>query len=108
MGMYDYIVYSCKCPVCGDIVTRFQSKDGDRMLSKLKPYKVKNFYTSCDICNTWIKFETIKKDKYKMIEPDMTLVEHLTKTEMLKLITHDNDFIRQYCQYKLMSLIKGE
>ena len=56
MGMFDIIDYNMKCPVCGNEVTDFQSKDKDCIMSKLQLYKVDNFYTSCVICGTWIEF----------------------------------------------------
>lgn len=55
MGMFDIIDYKMNCPVCGNEVTDFQSKDKDCIMSKLQLYKVDNFYTSCVICGTWIE-----------------------------------------------------
>jgi len=55
MGMFDYINYTTKCPSCGEELKGFQSKDGPCTLSTLEPYDVKNFYTSCSNCHTWVE-----------------------------------------------------
>lgn len=56
MGMFDVINYKMKCPVCGNEIPDFQSKDKDCTLSKLKLYEVDNFYSPCHKCGTWIEF----------------------------------------------------
>jgi len=57
MGMFDYVDYECDCPKCGKQLKDFQSKSGICMLETLKPEEVRNFYTSCLNCNTWVEFE---------------------------------------------------
>jgi len=73
MGMFDTIDYKMKCPVCGNEVDGFQSKDKDCTLGELKVWQVDNFYASCDVCESWIEFnlkdEARKKftiDDYEM------------------------------------------
>ncbi len=73
MGMFDVIDYKMKCPVCGNEVSGFQSKDKGCTLSKLKLWQVDNFYAPCDICEAWIEFnlkEEVRKkftiDDYEM------------------------------------------
>lgn len=56
MGMFDYIEYDDTCPKCGATLKDFQSKDGQCTLSKLRPKDVRNFYTSCDSCKTWVEY----------------------------------------------------
>jgi len=70
MGMFDYVKFSMKCPKCGKKVNGFQSKDGECTLNEVEYWKVRNFYSNCDNCNTWIEFnlknEKIPISKYKM------------------------------------------
>ena len=108
MGMFDSINYTCKCPVCGHDVTDFQSKDGECTLVTLQPEEVGYFYCGCNVCSIWIEFEWGDKQrtKLKMIEPDMSKVDHLTKKEMLNCLDHKDRLIRNYSIYKLMPLIK--
>jgi len=57
MGMYDDIkTPDIECPVCGELVGEFQSKDGVCMLSTLNYWEVSNFYTHCPNCETWVEF----------------------------------------------------
>lgn len=57
MGMYDGVrTPDIECPVCGELVAGFQSKDGRCMLSEVNYWEVNNFYTHCPICGTWIEF----------------------------------------------------
>lgn len=54
MGMFDYVEYSWKCPLCGNVQDECQSKsaiDGLRVLRKLKPNYVDNFYDFCKECH---------------------------------------------------------
>jgi len=53
MGMYDNIEFKATCDQCGQELSDFQSKDGPCNLAILSPRDVKNFYTSCNKCNTW-------------------------------------------------------
>lgn len=73
MGMFDWVKFEKDCPVCGNKVTGFQSKDGECTLSELEFWQVDRFYSHCEVCDTWIEFslkeETRKKltiDDYKM------------------------------------------
>jgi len=118
MGMFDYIKYECKCPVCEETLNSFQSKDHDCLLHTLNPEDVSNFYDYCETCNTFVMFEWVKvknkknekykerKQKLKMIKPDMSLVKDFTKEDMIKNIKNENNFIRGYCHYKLMPFKK--
>ena len=57
MGMYDYVNYECQCPVCRSGVMRdFQSKDGERMLIRIEPKNISNFYSHCSICGAFVEF----------------------------------------------------
>jgi hypothetical protein len=58
MGMFDWVNYSCDCPVCGELVEGFQSKDSHCLLDNLNPTDVDNFYTSCDGCGSWIELNS--------------------------------------------------
>ena len=70
MGMYDYINFSTKCPLCEAVVEGFQSKDSERVLATLDFWEVDNFYSSCKNCHAWIEYDLIRPcsitiDKYK-------------------------------------------
>jgi len=117
MGMFDIIDYECKCPVCDNTVTGFQSKDGECLLLHLIPEEVDNFYSGCDVCKTWITFSRIKiknniKNKYKTrktrfvmtTEPNIEELKSMTNEDIMKNIDSDDYRLREYCRYKLMPL----
>lgn len=67
MGMFDDVKYEAPCPVCGDPLTGWQSKDGPCVLDRLTPVELANvsgdvgrhgrnarFYTSCAKCDAWV------------------------------------------------------
>jgi len=54
MGMYDDVEFEMSCPSCGEKVSGFQSKDGPCLLLKVNVSQIRNFYTSCSKCSTWI------------------------------------------------------
>lgn len=56
MGMFDNIKFEIDCPNCKHKINNFQSKDGKCELNLLEFYQVDRFYSSCDICDTWIEF----------------------------------------------------
>jgi len=59
MGMFDWINYYMKCPMCGHMIEGFQSKDGECTLDELEIDTVDHFYSDCDKCNTWYSFTKI-------------------------------------------------
>lgn len=60
MGMFDYVKYSCKCPVCNSDVKNFQTKDCECAFREKTIDEVDHFYTACNNCNTWIEFNRTK------------------------------------------------
>ncbi|WP_367582337.1 hypothetical protein [Tsukamurella tyrosinosolvens] len=65
--MFDDIKFTMYCPMCGEEISGFQSKDGDCALSRLTPTELAaegdlqkgvTMYTSCEKCATWteVKF----------------------------------------------------
>jgi hypothetical protein len=54
--MFDNIDFEMICPICGELVGDFQSKDAGCMLDTLSPLHVHNFYSSCHKCRAWIEF----------------------------------------------------
>lgn len=73
MGMFDWVDFETKCPICGEKVTGFQSQDGECSFATLKVTDVRSFYSSCDACDTWIEFvkEKCGCNKYeRIIEPE--------------------------------------
>lgn len=56
MGMFDYVNFETKCPVCGNILKGFQTKDAGNDLECVEFWEVDKFYDSCEICGTWVEF----------------------------------------------------
>ena len=70
-----------KCPYCGfELIENYQSKDNQEHnewggccerhpnpLPLLEKNEVGNFYTHCEKCKKWIKYE-VNKENYKLIE----------------------------------------
>lgn len=59
MGMFDYITNvpeSHRSCDCGAKLDEWQSKDWDCQLERIPYWYVSNFYTSCDNCNMWHKY----------------------------------------------------
>ena len=54
--MFDYVNFECECPICGEKVIGFQTKDGPLLLETLEPLDVNNFYSNCSNCGAWIEF----------------------------------------------------
>lgn len=77
MGMFDYVEFQTKCPTCGEILTGFQSKDGECIMTTIPYWEVDHFYTSCWNCRTWVEFRR-KKPVGKPYVPisDYTLEYH--------------------------------
>jgi len=86
MGMFDYVKYECVCPVCGDSVDGFQTKDKDCILDLIQPQEVSNFYTHCLSCDMWIEFDRVSSTSFKMtIEGnDRNIIEEHTKIVGIK------------------------
>jgi len=60
MGMFDWVDFQTKCPNCGELVTSFQSKDGECQMDTIPYWEVDRFYSSCKKCRTWIEFKRIR------------------------------------------------
>jgi len=57
MGMYDNVNFEMDCPICGERVDDFQTRDGDCLLKTLSPCDVDNFYSCCRKCNSFIDIQ---------------------------------------------------
>lgn len=78
MGMFDTIAYEAPCPICGTMLTNWQSKDAGCNLDHLTPAKLweqshlervsraeaarpsvrggyTQFYENCNNCGTWVE-----------------------------------------------------
>lgn len=61
MGMFDYVIMDAiPCPVCGELIDGFQSKDGACGLEEVEVADVDNFYSYCEKCGLMVGF--YKKD----------------------------------------------
>jgi len=56
MGLFDHVNFETECPVCSHKVTGFQTKDSICCLETVEPWTVRNFYSSCPNCDTWIEY----------------------------------------------------
>lgn len=63
---YDFVDYKCKCPMCGEKLVGFRSKDRDCDLELISVSEVNNFYDECLDCETWLKFDRITWRLFKM------------------------------------------
>ena len=63
---FDRVDYKCKCPNCGEEVTKFQSKSGDCDDRLLQAQEVNNFYSECYSCKTWIEFNRVSWSLFEM------------------------------------------
>ena len=79
--MFDNINFKCKCPLCKNEVSDFQSKDGACMLGILEFWEVRNFYASCRSCGLWIEFRRFSDEnkKFKISDYLMTMEKTFKK-----------------------------
>lgn len=75
MGMFDYINFVYECPTCGNLIQDFQTKDGLCSLNIIDFYDADNFYSSCDICHTWIEFK-LKRNKIPIEAYDINIIKY--------------------------------
>jgi hypothetical protein len=54
MGMFDYVRYSAKCPICEGLITEWQSKSGPCRMDTLEPWQVDSFHAPCSRCHAWV------------------------------------------------------
>ena len=75
MGMFDAINYEMSCPICGEKVDGFQSKDGECVLANIDYWEVDNFYTSCPKCDAWIEFtRSFPKEKVPITDYKLVVI----------------------------------
>ena len=77
MGMFDWINFEMKCPVCGNEVKGFQSKRAVCELEDLEFWQVDNFYSSCEKCGAWIEFDlkVETRKKFTLDDYDMKIIK---------------------------------
>jgi hypothetical protein len=56
MGMFDWVDFSIKCPLCGEMLVGFQTKDLENQLKTVNYKDTKNFYNCCKNCKTSVHF----------------------------------------------------
>ncbi len=86
MGMFDYVNFEFKCPVCGSKVDEFQTKDRDCTLSSYEFNQVDNFYSTCNNCETWIEFNLKEESrkKFTINDYEVTFNTNHIKEEYIK------------------------
>lgn len=61
MGLFDWVEFKYKCPICGAEIGEWQSKDGECYLNVIKDFRdVNEFHDICKRCNTWLSFRRKK------------------------------------------------
>jgi hypothetical protein len=106
MGMYDYVTYKSKCPVCETDIHEFQSKDGDCLLEVIDISTVENFYTICDnpMCESWIEYKNSKKG-IAMISPSKRELKKMSEIVSYgDAINHSrskSEVVAKYCMFFL-------
>lgn len=105
MGMFDVINdFSMDCPICGNHLTDFQTKDNEPLMNRVDKDSVNEFYTMCDDCSVWVQFER-GYNKHHMVKPDMSIYENLKTTkDLINNISSSNRDIRDYCTWKLLPI----
>lgn len=79
MGMFDYVDFEANCPICGNYLTEWQSKDGPCGMMEIPVTAVDQFYTSCKRCGTWIHYQI-----RRMVDNEgKTYLMFVPETEML-------------------------
>jgi len=56
MGMFNWVNLKIKCPNCGEVVSGFQTKDGELSCTTVEYERVNDFYSDCEKCGCWIQF----------------------------------------------------
>ena len=59
MGLYDEVNFEMNCPICGQKVNDFQTKDVGCCMSTIEIKDlpgVARFYGGCNNCGLWIEF----------------------------------------------------
>ncbi len=93
MGMFDYVHFEMRCPVCGRLLDGFQTKDGECLLDKVEPDGLTTFYTMCR-CDTWIEFRRRSPPFNLLREKPLTLPE----VEALGFTMHVSRPLRNDCE----------
>jgi hypothetical protein len=70
MGMFDYVRYSAPCFKCGEVLTEWQSKDGDCALDTIEPPIGGRFYADCPKCRTWNEYKVIPPRASEIVPAD--------------------------------------
>lgn len=78
---FDYVNYKTDCPVCGNEVNDFQTKDTGCWFEKIEYWQCDNFYASCEYCNTWIEFKLNRSKVSIPIEAYEIRIELSSKDE---------------------------
>ena len=84
MGCFDTVLFEMKCPVCGEQVKNFQSKDGRCAGDELLIGDVDNFYGDCSLCGSWFEFTRQKNVEANRVVGIVEAIHLGFKLEMYK------------------------
>lgn len=54
MGLFDRVDFEMICPMCGEKVKGFQTKDSSNIMMKVSTDIIHNWYSGCRKCGLWI------------------------------------------------------
>jgi len=75
--MFDEVIHKTRCWRCGELIKKFQTKDGPRRLETVNVRNVRRFYNRCTRCNAWNEFQVVVKS-YEVVF-DKNESERMTK-----------------------------
>ena len=99
--MFDWIKFEMKCLKCGEKMDGFQSKDSICAMYGLDFWEVRNFYTNCANCNSWVDFYLKSKKR-----PNKKLTIKDYKMEFKKSTTKEEREYRN--KYKKLKKLFAE
>jgi hypothetical protein len=108
MGMFDWVRFETKCPICNEKVKGFQTKDLECMLSTVPTCDIDNFYTICSNkdCKEWIEYNKHEEEnEFELISPSKEIQEAISKinsnTDAILQSRHNEEAVVKYCKFFL-------
>lgn len=79
--MFDEVIHKTRCWRCGELLKKFQTKDGPHRLETVEVRSVRRFYGRCPGCDAWNEYRVVVKS-YEVIfdrEESARMTEPLPK-----------------------------
>lgn len=82
---FQEVNFTCQCPVCSDILTKFECNTNNKTEQRLlEPWEVSSFSTKCNTCNSIIKYSSVNGQPY--ITSEELIRESLKSISLLSSI----------------------